>query len=310
MSGRAALERVLAEVYEGDCMKLAEGVSDFLASKGVLGEVSNENEVVSGLRKKGAAARAAAKEAAAKEAAAKAAGSGGDAGGAEVEEIVSPGVKRQGGAAPAAAKRDSPATSNAVPSAAAAAAPSAGAAEPEKNDKGEIAPNAGNGASTPWGEWFQTLQDVTVNVSVPPGSRSRDLDVVMTRTKIKVARKGQAPVLEGKLHAEIVEDDSFWSVVDGDTVQFTLQKKNDMEWWGQVTEGDGVKIDTQKVAPENSKLSDLDGETRSTVEKMMFDQHAKAAGKPTSDERNKQEMLSKFMAAHPEMDFSQAKIDM
>lgn len=177
----------------------------------------------------------------------------------------------------------------------------------EKEKSKYKVPNKGNGLDLENYSWTQSLQEVTVNVPVPPGTKSREIVCDIKKNHMKVGLKGKAPILEGELHKPVKPDDCFWSLEDNKAISILLTKHDQMEWWRCVVKGE-PEVDTQKVEPESSKLADLDPETRSTVEKMMFDQRQKTMGLPTSDEMQKQELLKKFMAEHPGLDFSSAKL--
>ncbi|EQB44711.1 CS domain-containing protein [Colletotrichum gloeosporioides Cg-14] len=139
-------------------------------------------------------------------------------------------------------------------------------------------------------KWQQTIADVDVTFSVPGNYKSRDLVIDLKKNTISAGVKGQDPIIKGDLPHAIIVDDSTWtlaSAADGTkTVEIHLDKVNKMEWWPHVVK-DAPKIDVSKIQPDTSKLSDLDGETRGM---------------------KKLDILKKFQAEHPEMDFSNAKI--
>ncbi|KAL0728872.1 hypothetical protein Bca4012_024965 [Brassica carinata] len=180
--------------------------------------------------------------------------------------------------------------------------------EEKKQEPGPIAPNKGNGYDLENYSWVQTLQEVTVNIPVPSGTKARSVVCEIKKNRLKLGLKGQDPIIDGELYRSVKPDDCYWNIEDQKMISILLTKQDQMEWWKCCVKGE-PEIDTQKVEPENSKLADLDPETRSTVEKMMFDQRQKQMGLPTSDELQKQDILKKFMSQHPEMDFSNAKIN-
>ena len=177
----------------------------------------------------------------------------------------------------------------------------------DDDDKGLIPIN--NGGITDRYIWTQVLKEVTMNIFIPKDVPSRNIKVNVTVTHLRITIGGKA-FIEGEFFDRIKPDDHIWTIdtLEGKRViVLTFDKFEGQTWWKCPLKGD-PEINTKKVEPENSQLSDLDSETRPVVEKMMIDQRRKAAGLPSLEEEKNRDMLKDFMAKHPEMDFSKAKI--
>lgn len=161
-------------------------------------------------------------------------------------------------------------------------------------DTGKQVP-IGNGGYTENYYWTQTINEVTVYVDVPTGTRGKEVNCVMKPRTLSLAVKGQnsEPLLNGTLEDVVRLDESMWTVASDDNstqVIITLDKQR-KTWWKHVLEGD-PEIDTSKVDSQQ-KMDEYDEQTQATIRKLMFDQKQKRLGLPTSEESLADEVLAK-----------------
>lgn len=115
-------------------------------------------------------------------------------------------------------------------------------------------PPIGNGGTVPGKYvWTQLLSELSIIIPVPPHTRGKDLMVTIAKKHLTAGLRGQPPIVDAPLTKDIIVDDSFWTVEDGNRLVMNLQKLNQMEWWSAVCVGD-PEINVQDIQPENSSL--------------------------------------------------------
>ncbi|KAF7828218.1 protein BOBBER 2-like [Senna tora] len=153
--------------------------------------------------------------------------------------------------------------------------------------------------------WGQNLHEVNATIPVPPGTKSRFIVCEMKKDHLKVGLKGEKLIIDGELFEAVKVDKCFWSLEDN-TAVCVLMTKGKHKWWNSLLKG-GPEVDIQKAEPEPCEFSDWDSESKSAVEKMVFEQRQKRLGLPTSNQIKSQQVFEQFMAENPNMNFFGAK---
>uniref|UniRef100_A0A493TR80 NudC domain-containing protein 2 n=1 Tax=Anas platyrhynchos platyrhynchos TaxID=8840 RepID=A0A493TR80_ANAPP len=78
---------------------------------------------------------------------------------------------------------------------------------------------------TPWGRWYQTLEEVFVEVHVPPGTRAKDVSCSLQSRHLALAVGGRQ-LLQGKLFDSTIADEGTWTLEDRKLIRIVLMKTN------------------------------------------------------------------------------------
>lgn len=85
-------------------------------------------------------------------------------------------------------------------------------------------------------EWEQTLEEVTIDIPLPPGAAKKDLAVKVTNDHLTVGLKGLPPYLDADFPAKVKSDESYWTVEEG-TLSLQLCKIVKADFWASALVG-------------------------------------------------------------------------
>ncbi|XP_023124513.1 nudC domain-containing protein 2 [Amphiprion ocellaris] len=78
---------------------------------------------------------------------------------------------------------------------------------------------------TPWGSWYQTMEEVFIEVNVPHGTSAKEVKCHLGTRDIELHVKGKE-VFKGKLLDTTVSDEATWTLEDKCLIRIILMKTN------------------------------------------------------------------------------------
>lgn len=164
----------------------------------------------------------------------------------------------------------------------------------------------GNGGVTEKYHWTQTLNEVSIHIVVPFGTRSKEVSCIVKSSSL-LLKVNHEVILQGSFEREVFPDESVWTL-DTSTlpsnssgssetcVVLNLEKRTET-WWRSILKGE-PEIDTTKV-DSTRKINEYDEETQASIRKIMYEQQQKRLGlmSQESDEDKAALMLEKAKLA-------------
>jgi hypothetical protein len=86
--------------------------------------------------------------------------------------------------------------------------------------------------------WTQTLEEVTVYVEVPKGTKGKDVHVKMSSCTLEVGLKANDFMISGDLGGKIKLDESMWNLESNEVIVISMLKSI-QTWWTCVTKVGG-----------------------------------------------------------------------